>query len=214
MSILTTLAKLKTHLGIAVSDTTEDVLLNQILAEIDQVCFRFMKRPQASFVSAAATEYYDGSGRDTLILKRRPVTAVASVWVDNKGFYGQAPDAFPTSSLLTVGVDYVSPSLAESEENAGLLLCVSDCWPTGRGNIKVTYTAGYSTIPDDLTLAANLLAAAVRKSAASGQAGPLASETLGEYSYTVLTGTAAESSGLNLATNARKILAHYREVCI
>lgn len=228
---LTTLAKLKTHLSIPQSDNSEDAFLNQILLEIDTAVLRFCKR---DFASAAATEYYDGTGRETLILKRRPVTAVAGVWVDQAGYYGHNASGFPASSAWTIGQQFAPPSLAESEQNGGLLLALpggwpanfggpwSGCsnfgwaagtWPEGRGNIKVTYTAGYTVIPDDLELAVHHLAAALRSTAEKGLAGPVGSETFGEYSYSLLRGSDAGASGADVVM-ARGILAGYRDVSL
>lgn len=219
MPVLTTLEKLKTHLGIPQTDLSENALLNQILAEVDISVLKFCKR---GFSSAQATEYYDGTGRELLILKRRPVTAVLGVWVDSNGWYGQAAGAFATSTAWTVGEDFASPSLAESEENGGMLIAIPQAcgfeagtipryWPEGRGNIKVTYTAGYVTIPDDLALAVHQLAATVRKGAEHGTSGPIGSETFGEYSYSLLTGDRA--SGIEMVA-ARGILANYRDVAL
>ncbi len=224
MPILTTLAKLKTHLSIPQSDNTENALLNQILAEIDKAVLRFCKR---GFSSEETTEYYDGSGRELLLLKRRPVTAIKGVWVDQSGYYGHGSGAFADSTEWVIGTDFAPLSLAESEENAGMLVAIGgssfpsfsptsdSCgvriWPEGRGNIKVTYTAGYSHVPDDLALAVHQLAAVVRKSAQQGTGGVIGHETFGEYSYSLLTGDTA--SGIEMVA-ARGILAGYRDVAL
>jgi hypothetical protein len=52
----------------------------------------------------------------------------------------------------------------------------------GLGNIRVTYTAGYSSTPDDLKLAGILLARVIMLSSANGGQ-MVASESLEYYSY-------------------------------
>ena len=59
---------------------------------------------------------------------------------------------------------------------------VQTVWPRGRRNIRVVYTAGYATVPEDVQLAAAELAKEVYGKA---QRDPtLLSETIGSYSYT------------------------------
>lgn len=229
MPVLTTLAKLKTHLGI--TDSSEDDKLDQLLDEIDEAIASATGRARVAgyhpFASVEATEYLDGTGRELLTLPRRPVTAIDSLLVDQDGHYGHGTDAFPASSAWTVGTDFVPRTLEKTEENAGLLVSLKALgwgdppavWPEGRGNIKVVYTAGYgveqsdgtySGIPADLELAAHLLASEVRKAAEQGVGGPIGGETLGRYSYRLLAdGDRALSSEIARAT---AIVARYREI--
>jgi len=214
MPEITTLDNLKTHLDI--TDTSEDVLLTQLLNEIEAVIFSYTGRP--SFASASATEYYDGTGREVLILDRTPVTAVTSLYVDGDGYYGQGSSPFESDTAWTQGTDFAIRRVDESEENAGILLALGSIdfqapatWPVGRGNIKVTYTAGYTAIPKDLELAAHLLAGQVYKMAEKGMAGPVGGETFGEYSYNLLSN--ASVGGLEMMT-LRSILGRYRKVAL
>lgn len=211
MPTFTTRAKLKIHLGISSSDTSEDATLDQFIAEVEASVLRYLKR--GSFASASYTEYYSGDDREMIVLRHRPVTAVSLVRVDPYGYAGQGADAFNSDTAWTVGVDYYVPSLDANEENLSMIAAIRNngIWPIGRGNIKVTYTAGYATIPDDLALAVNQMIAITRKSAEGGMI--IGSETLGEYSYTVLSGGGLSALGAD-AINAGKILAGYREVCI
>lgn len=221
MPTFTTLTKLKYHLGIPTTDTSEDNKLNQLITEVEASVLRYLRR--GNFISEQKTEYYDGTGRETLVLRRRPVTAVAAVYRDSQGYGGQNPDGFASTSILTAGSDYFIPSLDENEQNGGILIAIGSGgffvgdyenvgqWPVGRGNIKVTYTAGYNTIPDELTLAVNQMIAAIRAGTEKG--GLIGSETFGEYSYSLLRGGEFASLGLD-AVNAGRILAMYREVAV
>lgn len=204
--VLTTLTKVKLHLGIA--DTSEDTKLDQWILEVESSVLQWLKR---AIVSAERTEYYSGSGRKMLVLRHRPVTAVGSVKVDQQGYFGDNSDSFDDSTLWTRGVDWALPRADASEENGGMLMAVGagGLWPLGDGNIKVVYTAGYTTIPADLELAVNSLVGAVRKMAEAGGAAPIAGETIGRYSYYLLSNPSqAAAAGVVAAVS---VLSSYRE---
>lgn len=157
--------------------------------------------------AAEATEYYDGNGMPTIILRRPYVSAVAGVWADATGAYGAGDDPFPDpESKLTDGGDYVLrkegvygksgllermansaylfPSdLAAYPGRGGLAYRKGAYWPAGVGNIKVTYTAGFVVAPDDLKLAVISAVGIVRSTSKYGW--PVTSESLGDYSYSL-----------------------------
>lgn len=203
---LTTLEEFKAHLG--TTSDCEDERLSQLLEGVEAAVETYCGR---KFAAAQATEYYDGHGRSLLDLRRRPVTAVASVHVDALGYYGQGPDAFADDTALVVGADFVLRRTDASEGNGGLLMAIKRPWPVGSGNIKVVYTAGYDPIPADLKLAVHMLGAATLEAAASGAI--KGSETLGRYSYTLLSGGADDASGAALAST-REILSHYTDLSL
>ncbi|QDV49538.1 phage head-tail connector protein [Gimesia fumaroli] len=200
---LTTLPKVKVHLGI--SNSAQDDLLNQLITEVESVIQHFTSRK--SFDSASRTEYLDGNGKDELFLAHRPLTSVTGVWVDPDGYFGKGTDAFPSDSAWTEGGEFVPQSEEANEQNASMLISLNRIWPEGRGNIKVTYTAGYETIPADLELAANTLVALLRKGRKEG--GMLASERLDQYSYQLL--SHQNSNLYPEAGTVRSILARYHQ---
>ena len=203
---LTTLAEFKTHLGIASSDTSQDTRLTQFLVGVEEAVKNFCRE---GLKSETVTEYYDGSGRELLVLRRRPLTAVSSVRVDAFGRAGLGADAFPEESAWEIGEDFFPKRVDQSEGNGSILIAVDRAWPEGRGNIKVVYTAGYASIPEDLKLGIHTLAAFVKSSAAAGLM--KGSETIGRYSYSLLTGANEHSSGIDVIT-ARSLIATYAEV--
>jgi hypothetical protein len=75
-------------------------------------------------------------------------------------------------------------------------------WPRGNGNIKVQYSAGFQTIPADLSQACAMMVVYLTRTMPSGS--PLTSESLGSYSYSVaaqsVAGTIPElgSTGMTL----------------
>lgn len=118
------------------------------------------------------TEYYDGSQSIYLNLKRWPVTAITEVKHDLAGGYGQITGTFGTSTVLTLGTNYIvdyakgiltilqpntsydwfargynSPTLP-SRYGMGLVAnYVPASWGQVPGSVKVTYSAGYTAPP-------------------------------------------------------------------
>ncbi|WP_372395294.1 head-tail connector protein (plasmid) [Azospirillum sp. HJ39] len=119
---LTTLAAAKEWLEI--TDTSQDGLLARLITTASTAIQNSLNRP-----SLAPTVYdgvFDGTGGATIVPKNYPVTDVASVTVDG------------ASVLLDRVVwDAISISL-----KAGT-------FPRGRGNVRITYTAG-QPIPADV----------------------------------------------------------------
>jgi hypothetical protein len=131
-----------------------------------------------SFALAENTEYYDGNGYPELPLKRFPLSTTVPpvVYLDINGGYGQTSGAFPSTTLLTLGVNYLYVadrgvlqtrtlpawwplgSIGSSASPwgwAGLTRRGTAYigWPRWPGCIKATYTAGYATIPADIVSA-------------------------------------------------------------
>ena len=224
MKALTTLEALKVTLGLADSDSSSDALLIQL---IEAVSSAVRRRTGRDFVSAERTEYLDGNGQDAIYLRHRPVTAVAGVWLDAAGYMGQASGAFAASTLMTAGTDYYVDNLEANERNPGRLVLITNPfsfgylssgdpvidsmrarWPIGQGNIKVTYTGGYREMPADIEGAVHALVQIIRGGISQGS--PLKSETLGRYSYELLSGMDLKGSNAELVA-AKSIIASYAE---
>lgn len=219
---LTDLATVKTILG--VSGTTEDARLTRLIMNAEARVKAWCKR---TFESTSYTEFYSGNDTDLLRLRQRPVTAVASVYEDTGGHYGQA-SGFGAATLLEVGTHYVIEYEGQQSANgaSGLLVRVGTVWPRHRrvryafrlspesgpahGNIKVTYTAGWfqGTVPGDVVQAVAMTVGDWRNSSAFGR--PLARESLGDWGYEFV--DAGHAYGL--PAEARALLAPYREVIL
>jgi uncharacterized phiE125 gp8 family phage protein len=144
---LTLLPDVKAFLKIAI--TTDDDLLQGLINACSTAIERYCRR---KFKSQTYTnEFYDGTGYKTLNLKNYPVSNVSSVSIDgvvlSSSNYVCKTD---TGVLARKG-----PSLPGLRVNSN--------WPEGDWNIQVTYTAGYTTIPDDLELACKMFVASIYK---------------------------------------------------
>lgn len=149
-------------------DLANDPRLPDWIAGVTQM---FEDYTNYHLVAADVTEYLNGTNDIYLILQNRFINSVAGVWVDPTGAYGDGPDAFNSTTLLTVGVDYGIQKDTRNEVGSGILLRLNGVWPgrrvrmagnlsleviEGFGNIMVEYNCGFTpgNIPMDLQLAA------------------------------------------------------------
>lgn len=142
---LTTLTEVKDYLGLSAStdhDTKLEMLINAASRMVASFCGR-------EFVSQAyAGEFYDGTGTPELVLNQRPVISVTSIYEDSDR-------EFESDDLLVAEDDYVVDLMAGvvTRTTTSLLLDEesSDAvWTNGFQTIKVTYVAGYATVPFDV----------------------------------------------------------------
>ena len=134
--------------------------------------------------------------RSVILLPEQPVTAVASVVEDG--------------TTLTVGTHYRWTA-------AGLLVRQSRAWNSGWQEVVVTYTHGYSTIPDDLKAvciqaAARAYRAGLRSAATAGIPGIQSEQADGDFSVTFAAENPAGSAAAPplLLSSEREMLARYR----
>lgn len=100
---------------------------------------------QRRFSSFVTTDYIDGAGTPELVLSRRPVTELFGVWVDSD-------QDFPRPTRLDSCEIILHP-------DSGIIERTEGTFPRDPGNVKVSYVAGYTVIPEDLALACVKLAA-------------------------------------------------------
>jgi hypothetical protein len=70
---LATLTNTKLYLGIALSDTSQDALLNMLITQLTALVEEWLGR---SLLQATYTEVYSGSGYPALVLRQRPVWSI------------------------------------------------------------------------------------------------------------------------------------------
>lgn len=179
---LTTIASVRAQGGSA-ADEYPDA---QIQAMIDGLSDLVIKTLHRDIELNTYTEYYSGNNEQILLLRQYPVVSVSRVCVDSDGYFGQSPDAFPASKNLVAGVDYALMAGFQGIGSSGALRRLGSIWyqrpiyypgkvamqPGGAtGNILVTYTAGYATIPPGLVYAVNaVILKALANAALGGEA--------------------------------------------
>lgn len=129
---LTTLAVVKGYLpGLDVLDTTYDDLLTRLITAVSA---QFANEVGRDLASVEATEVYNGHGRQRLTPWRWPITAVSTLTVDGESI---AARASVTESGYVV--------------DDGTSVCLVGYWFTrGVQNVSLKYTAGFTTIPEDI----------------------------------------------------------------
>jgi len=157
---LTTLAKLKAHLGLPSNDTAKDAVLSVIIAGSS----RYIETQTARhFELQSHTLKLDGDGTDMLMLPEYPVLMDGDE---------------PAISVLKIGDTDILSEIASGDvdvdSKAGILYR-SAGWLEGRRNITITFSAGYilpgesagsgeedaPDLPDELELACIRLSARV-----------------------------------------------------
>jgi uncharacterized phiE125 gp8 family phage protein len=195
---LTSLANVQSHLGLAAG--TDESLLETL---INQASDLIEKHLGYAVKSATHTEYYDGDGCQDLMLKHWPIISVTSLHVDTGRVYG-------TDALLTQDTDYV---IYKEEGRISLLTeplknnYGANTFPSARKCVKVVYTAGYATVPNDLIWACNELVGYLYDN--RGAVSVAQSQSIGGFSE-----TASAADAVDIPAHVLAVLRRHRDVPI
>jgi len=135
---LTTLAQAKSHLSISPSDSLQDARIEMFINAASEKIERYTNRLLVS--QGTIEELQHGRRENILLLKHWPIIAVSEISID----YTAAHTA-PANVL--VATDYTI------SDDLNSVLLINSTFPVGFNNVKISYTAGYVTIPSDLELA-------------------------------------------------------------
>jgi Na+/H+-translocating membrane pyrophosphatase len=182
---LTSVSVAKSILGIPAGVTFHDALLTMLVGSVDSEVLGILG--QSGITQTTYSEIYDIEDVTTndLGLRHFPVASIAAI---------------TDGGQLRTATDYYV------DQNTGTVRLVDDgdAFTQGRQTVAVTYTAGWSTVPADVQLAAAIIVAA--RFNALRHAG-LASENANGYSYQV-----ADAADAAIPSQARQILGRYRRV--
>lgn len=212
------------------ADQTEDKRLEAYLERRDDLAERVGGLLGDLMRHARAMAQANGwsAKMDVIVLSQRPVQSITSLYFDQNGYWGDAPDAFGPDKLLTEGVDYaLDRDQPDGSSLSGIVYRINAMWPRHKakvnpfggqsliavvpqvltGNIKVTYVAGYGTVPGAVKLATET---AVARLWQSGQFGAMVqSEQYEDYRYTL-----ASQSPDDLLGPAKPFLAQFKEFVV
>lgn len=136
---LCTLEDLKSLMGLRPEDHAYDaqyaICIRMASAEIVSFC-------RHNFEVASFTEQLDGDGSNLLTLSHTPIVGVQSLLID-----GVAVD-IAEARIYALWIKF-----DDSDEYSARLRSNGRIFPRGAKNVSVTYTAGYSEVPDDLAIA-------------------------------------------------------------
>jgi len=133
----TDVTKIKSYLKI--TSGTDDALITTLANAANDFLSTFMNRDIAS---QSYDEKRDGNGKSRMMFGNWPVTAVNSVLVNGVAIP-------PAPSVIDNGYRF-----SQFE-----LILVGYCFTAGMLNVELSYTAGFGSIPNDLSQAATELAA-------------------------------------------------------
>lgn len=138
---LVTLAEYKAYAGI--TSTTQDTAIASIIPKVSQLVKSVCRRTFVDYVNEYKTEVFSGNDESRLLLREYPVLNVTSVEV--------SIDFGNTYTELVEYTDYVL-----DQEDGSIVAIASGAESTFAKYIngyRVTYSAGYETLPDDLKIA-------------------------------------------------------------
>lgn len=144
MAALVTLDDVKDYLNETNSD--DDAELTDVILRASTI---LLNHPLYR-LAAAVTSYTQDwtAGGEVILLDHLPVVAITSV-TEYSGGVGTVLAAEPISTASFTDYGY------RLDQNAGILTRLSGGYPTcWYGNVRVVYTAGYATVPDDVRQAA------------------------------------------------------------
>lgn len=134
---LITRAEYKAYAGL--TSTNSDALIDALIPKVSQLVKTICRRTFIDWVNDQKTEYHDG-GTNILVPQESPVLSIAGLEYSED--YGQ------TYTALTEFVDYVHSRTSDC------VMSVSTKGFAYKPNAyRLTYTAGYETLPEDLKLA-------------------------------------------------------------
>lgn len=133
---LITKAEYKAYVGI--SSTTQDTIIDSLIPKVSTLVKTICRRTFVDYVATAKVEYHEG-GANIIVPDEGPVISVTSLEYSTN--YGS------TYTALVLYTDY---AVSKSDDT---IRCIGDTFPVAINGYKLTYTAGYSTLPDDLKLA-------------------------------------------------------------
>lgn len=132
------------------------------------------------------------------------VTADYANWNPSRIRESQGQRDAYASNVVELEVFVSGPGVTRCNTDTGTVW-LGYCAPGDMQDVRVDYTGGYSTIPDDLATAAAALTAALYRR--SSRDTSLQSERLGDYSW-----TAGGNSVESLSPDAARLLARFRRI--
>lgn len=165
---LCSLADVKNYLGIEGAVSTKDNLIESLIDS----CSTFIESYcQRQFKSRSRVEYYSGDGHSNkLIPKYYPIISITSIYDDTSRGYG---------------ADYLMDPDDYTVLDNRIIAFGTGVFSFGYNNIKLTYIAGYATIPFDLKQAAiELVAMKVREGEIGGILGLTSKSDQQGFSFT------------------------------
>ena len=181
---LTTLTDYKAFNGI--TGTANDTALGAIVTAVNAKVARYLDR---TIETGTFTEFYSGTGGETLRLKNYPITSITSVEErDDSGSYttldsGEYRFNSASGLLFRIGARAGIVRSSFEDDAPRARVGIWPCWADGFDNYRVVYVGGFAAVPADLQMAIYTVIDEVV--ASRGRGTSVTSESIGSYSYTL-----------------------------
>lgn len=148
MTDLITALDYKTYVGI--NNATKDVQIEQLVTSLSALVKKYCGLSFIDFFSSAKTEYFDiyYNGVSEVYLDELPIIDITSV-------EERESQSVPYTTLETAGNGGFYDYLTDTE--LGIIKRTSETaskgFKKGPASVKVVYTAGYETVPEDIKIA-------------------------------------------------------------
>lgn len=129
MASFVTLNEVKLWLSIDSANTNNDTLLTSLISSASSWVENWVNR---TLSSATYSERYNGTGNYSMMVKNYPITAISSMTVNGV--------AVSASDGISVGYLF----------DNNTIIMIGNKISKGIQNVTVSYTAGYTTIPQDI----------------------------------------------------------------
>jgi len=117
-------------------------LISQLITAASRAICAYCGRGQ--FTAQSYTDTYDGAGKTWMLLRQWPVLSVTAIGLTHCGVITTITD--PTTFQLE------APIPAGGAQRL-TLIAPHLYFPRGRGNVQITYQAGYAAVPSDVAQA-------------------------------------------------------------
>jgi len=131
---LTTLARVKTWLGIPLLQTTSDAVLQMVITSVSAQVMAYLER--RSFRYQIYNDVYDGVGGNSQILRNWPVIQVLSVSVNDREIASEDWSLEPWGGM--------------PPGNHQAIILNSGRFSWSKQNVRISYGAGYQTVDEEL----------------------------------------------------------------
>lgn len=138
--------------GLETPSQTQSESLSRLRLTAEKAVRRYVG---ATLTQGTYTHYLPKHERNATYILRTPewpVRSITSIYLNHAGYFGQAPNAFPESTLLTAGVHYCLTIDRGGMSMFGHIMRIGSqridnktLWPMIPGSVKVTYVAGFTS---------------------------------------------------------------------
>lgn len=140
MTALTTLSDNKTYMGIALSDVSQDAIIEMMRPAIEESILLYCDTDFTPGQTSGNGEIHDGIQSDVIVPFNFPIISIDEVRI------GCDPDG-ANGNLLVLGTDYYV------DADDGSVILTTNTTPFRRGSVALKYHWGYATVPAGVKLA-------------------------------------------------------------